>query len=87
MFFQFFHSIGKTTARTATQLAIGNYINIPTGTDYPARPAQYYFYELLNFKPVTCYEVQHLIASTPSNKCPGPDKISMPTIKYCLPVI
>lgn len=86
-FNQFFHSIGKTTARAATQLAIENDFNIPTCTDYPTRTAQHSFDEMFNFTPVTCSEVQHLITSMPSNKCPGPDKISMRIIKDCLPVI
>ena len=42
-FNQLFHPIGKTTARTATQLAIESDINIPTGMDYPTRPAQHSF--------------------------------------------
>ena len=48
-FNQLFHPIGKTTARTATQLAIESDINIPTGMDYPTRPAQHSFDELFNF--------------------------------------
>ena len=33
-FNKFIHSIRKMTARTATQIAIENDINMPTGTDY-----------------------------------------------------
>ena len=43
--------------------------------------------ELFNLTPVTCTQVERIVSSMPSNKSPGPDKVSMRIIKDCLPVI
>ena len=43
--------------------------------------------ELFNFTLVTCSQVERIVPSMPSNKFPGPDKVSMRIIKDCLPVI
>ena len=43
--------------------------------------------ELFNFTLVTCTQFERIVSSMPSNKSPGPDKVSMRIIKDCLPVI
>ena len=80
-------SVGRTVAETATQLALDNNVNISTGSECQTRTSECSFEEMFDYVPVTCTEVQYIIPSMPSNRFPGPDKISMPIIKACLPVI
>ena len=40
--------------------------------------------DLFEFKPVSCDEVRKLLATMPSNKAPGYDKVPMSAIKDCL---
>jgi hypothetical protein len=68
-------------------LALQNNLNISTELDPQNRRSELFSTELFKFTPVTCTEVQRIITTMPSNKSPGPDKISMRIIKDCLPVI
>ena len=56
-------------------------------TESLSTPAVYNYEEMFTFAPVTCPQVQRIISAMPSNKSPGPDKISMRVIKDCLAVI
>ena len=75
-------SVGRTVAETATQLALDNNVNISTGSEYQTRTSECSFEELFDYVPVTCTEVQYIIPSMPSNKFPGPDKISVPMFMF-----
>ena len=86
-FNQFFQSVGKRAAETAEVLALQNNLNISTESVLQNRRSEPSSAELFKFTPVTCTELQRIITSMPSNKSPGPDKISMQVIKDCLPVI
>jgi hypothetical protein len=86
-FNQFFQSVGKRAAETAEMLALQNNLNISTELEPQNRRSELFSTELFKFTPVTCTEVQRIITTMPSNKSPGPDKISMRIIKDCLPVI
>ena len=68
-------------------LALQNNLNISTESESQNRRSELFSTELFKFTPVTCTEVQRIITTMPSNKSPGPDKISMRIIKDCLPVI
>ncbi len=85
-FNQFFQSVGKR-AEAAKMLALQNNLNISTESEPQNRRSEAFYTELFKFTPVTYTEVQCIITSMPSNKSPGPDKISMRIIKDCLPVI
>jgi hypothetical protein len=88
-FNQFFQSVGKRAAETAEMLALQNNLNIYISTELEPqnRRSELFSTELFKFTPVTYTEVQRIITTMPSNKSPGPDKISMRIIKDCLPVI
>jgi hypothetical protein len=86
-FNQFFQSVGKRAAETAEMLALQNNLNISTELEPQNRRSELFSTELFKFTPVTCTEVQRIMTTMPSNKSPGPDKISMRIIKDCLPVI
>ena len=43
--------------------------------------------ELFNLRTVSCEEIRQIVTSLPTNKSPGPDKISVRVLKDCLPVI
>ena len=86
-FNQFFQSVGKRAAETAEMLALQNNLNISTELEPQNRRSELFSTELFKFTPVTYTEVQRIITTMPSNKSPGPDKISMRIIKDCLPVI
>ena len=81
--------MGKTAAETAKTLALQNNLNISTELEPQNRRSELFYTELFKFTPVTCTctEVQCIITTMPSNKSPGPDKISTLIIKDCLPVI
>jgi hypothetical protein len=68
-------------------LALQNNLDISTELEPQNRRSGLFSTELFKFTPVTCTEVQRIITTMPSNKSPGPDKISMGIIKDCLPVI
>ena len=87
-FNQFFQSVGKRAAETAKMLALQNNLNISTELEPQNRRSELLSTELFKFTPVmTCTEVERIITTMPSNKSPGPDKISMRIIRDCLPVI
>jgi hypothetical protein len=79
--------VGKRAAETAEMLALQNNLIISTELEPQNRRSELFSTELFKFTPVTCTEVQRIITTMPSNKSPGPDKISMRIIKDCLPVI
>jgi hypothetical protein len=72
----FFQTVGKRAAETATTLALQNNLNISTELEPQNRRSELFYTELFKFTPVTCTEVQCIITIMPSNKSPGPDKIS-----------
>ena len=79
--------MGKTAAETDKTFALQNNPNISTELESQNRRSELFYTELFKFTPVTCTEVQCIITTMPSNKSPGPDKISTLIIKDCLPVI
>lgn len=83
----FFSSVGRRAAEAAASLAVDNDsdMTLPCHTFPSCRTPV--LVEVFNFRPVTCTDVQRIIQNMPSNKSPGPDKISMRVIKDCLPVI
>ena len=87
-FNQFFSSTGRKTAEAVVRRAADHNINT---NEPPTEPlstrAVYHHEEMFTFAPVTCTQVQRIISAMPSNKSPGPDKISMRVIINCLPVI
>ena len=42
---------------------------------------------MFHLSPVSCTDIKRIIMSMPSNKTPGPDKVSMSVLKDCLPVV
>ena len=76
-FNQFFSSVGRNA----------NNINISDTSLISTPMTRNSSEELFNFTPVTCTQVERIVSSMPSNKSPGPDKVSMRIIKECLPVI
>lgn len=85
-FNKFFSSVGRKAAESAAHLAVAHNISAPATESLPM-PVEGHHEEMFVFTPVTCTEVQRIVLSMPSNKSPGPDKISMRIIKDCLPVI
>jgi hypothetical protein len=83
----FFQSVGQRAAETAKKSALRNNLNISTELEPQNRESEHFYKDLFKFTPVTCIEVQCIITTMPSNKSPGPTKISMRIIKDCLPVI
>ena len=86
-FNQFFSFVGRNFAQTTAQLTIDNNINISDTCLISPPTTRNSSEELFNFTPVTCTQVERIVSSMPSNKSPGPDKVSMHIIKDCLPVI
>ncbi|XP_074627054.1 uncharacterized protein LOC141885070 [Acropora palmata] len=86
-FKQLFVSVGRNAAQTAAQLAIVNDINTSDTSLFSPPTISASAEEQFNFTPVTCLQVECIVLSMPSNKSPGPDKVSMRTFKDCLPVI
>ncbi len=83
-FNQFFQSAGKRATETAEMLALQNNLNISHESAPQNWRCEASYTELFKFTPATCTEVQCIITSMPSNKCPGPDKISMRINKDCV---
>jgi hypothetical protein len=79
--------VGKRASETAEMLALQNNLNISAELEPQNSRSELFSTELFKFTPVTCTKVQRIITTMPSNKSPGPDKISMWIIKDCLPVI
>ena len=86
-FNQFFSFVGRNVAQTTAQLTVENNINISDTCLISPPTTRNSSEELFNFNPVTCTQVERIVSSMPSNKSPGPDKVSMRIIKDCLPVI
>ena len=85
-FNRFFTSVGPKAAYAASQLSpSGN--NYISGSPASTHVSTYTENEQFNFKPVSSSELHKLIMSMPSNKAPGPLKISMRVIKDCLTLI
>ena len=86
-FNQYFQSVGKTTAEKATKLALDNNISISTELEHQPERTNRPVEDIFNFTPVSLNDVKESIMSMPSNKSPGPDKITIRIIKESLPVI
>ena len=86
-FNQFFSFVGRNVAQTTAQLTVDNNINISDTCLISPPTTRNSFKELFNFTFVSCTQVERIVSSMPSNKSPGPDKVSMRIIKDCLPVI
>ena len=76
-FNQFLSSVGRNAAQTAAQLAIDNNINISDTSLISPPTTRNSSEKLFNFTPVTCTQVERIVSSMPSNKSPGPNKVSM----------
>ena len=84
-FNQFFSSVGRKSVEAAVHIASVSNIETNLSLDSTALSPEL---GPFTFNSVTCTEVQRIILSTmPSNKSPGPGKISMGVIKDSLPVI
>lgn len=81
-FNEFFSKVGSRAAEASARLKIEN--NIEPLRTFPITSPHC---ELFNFTPVSRAVVRRIISSMPSNKSPGPDKVSMRVIKDCLSVI
>lgn len=75
-------SVGARTAETAKSLARVN--GLPS---QPPPAAVTFVTEEFRFHPVFSLEMRRFVQSFPSNKAPGPDKVSMRAIKDALPCI
>ena len=75
-FNQFLSSVGRNAAQTAAQLAIDNNINISDTSLISPPTTKNSSEKLFNFTPVTCTQVERIVSSMPSNKSPGPNKVS-----------
>ena len=82
----YFSTVGEKTVQIMKQLAIKNNIPLHTINQIPTTSERQ---EILpfDFVTVSADEIKHTIMSLPNNKSPGPDKISMRTIKDSLPHI
>ena len=76
-FNQFLSSVGRNAAQTAAQLAIDNNINISDTSLISPPTTRNSSEKLFNFTPVTCTQVERIVSPMPSNKSPGPNKVSM----------
>lgn len=83
-FNQFFSSVGRKSAEVAVHIASVNKIDTNLSMDSYALSHKL---EPFTFNSGTCTEVQRIILSMPSNKSPGPNKISMRVMKDSLPVL
>lgn len=83
-FNKYFSSVGSLTAQKVTQLALDH--NIDISNSNPDH-TQYLDGEQFNFRRVSCYDVQKIVLSMPSNKSPGIDQISTQVLKDSLPII
>jgi hypothetical protein len=86
-FNQFFIAVGEKTANAAAQVALDNNLNGPTSSSFPAISPAHTTHEMFHLSPVSCTDIKRIIMSMPSNKTPGPDKVSMSVLKDCLPVV
>ena len=82
-FNQYFTSMGRNTAETASNLANQNDIILSHSR---LKSVTYPLEQQSNFRPVTCI-VRRIIMAMLNIKSPGPDKINMRVIKDCLQVI
>ena len=87
-FNKYFSSVGSLTSQlNVTQLALDHNIDISNSySDHTQCPDG----EQFNFRRVSCYDVQKIVLSMPSNKSPGIDLISMQVLKRLkdsLPII
>ena len=83
-FNQFFSTVGVKAGDVSRRLAEDNNISLP---DSPPATATVQPNEQFYLKPVSSETVRRIILSLPSNKSPGPDKVSPRIIKDCLPVV
>ena len=83
-FNNFFISVGKTTADKVRELADQNNILI---TSPSPRSTHVSDAERFKFSLVTREEVRKIILKSPSNKAPGPDKVSVQCFKDTLEII
>ena len=83
----FFIAVGGKIANAAAQVALNNNLNAPTSSSFPAISLEYAWHETFQLSPVSCTDIKRIIISMPSNKTPGPDKVSMSVLKDCLPVV
>ena len=86
-FNQFFVEVGEKTAYAATKVALDNNSDISTSISHLSMLPEYATHELFKLSPVSCTDIKKIIMSMPSNKTPGPDKVSLNVLKDCLPVI
>ena len=75
-FNQFLSSVGRNADQTAAQLAIDNNINISDTSLISPPTTRNSSEKLFNFTPVTCTQVERIVSSMPSNRSPGPNKVS-----------
>ena len=84
-FNQFFSFVGRNVAQTTAQLTVDNNINISDTCLISPPTTRNSFKELFNFTFVSCTQVERIVSSMPSNKSPGPDKVSMRITKTAFP--
>ena len=80
----FFTSTGAHAAEAAKKLAMENNFSLQTNT---TKVTSLMHVDEFQFRPVSPAEIRKIIDSFPSNKAPGPDRVSMRVIKDALPYI
>ena len=83
-FNDFFTSTGAHAAEEAKKLAMENNFSLQTNT---TKVTSLLHVDEFQFRPVSPAEIRKIIDSFPSNKAPGPDRVSMRVIKDALPYI
>ena len=86
-FNQFFVAVGEKTANAAAQAALNNNLDVTISNSNPVILREHISHEKFQLSPVFCTDIKRIIMSMPSNKSPGPDKVSMNVLKDCLPVV
>ena len=86
-FNQFFVAVGGKTTNAAAQVALNNNLDVTISNSNPVILHEHTSHERFQLSPVSCTDIEQIIMSMPSNKSPGPYKVSMNVLKDCLPVV
>ena len=86
-FNQFFVAVSGKTANATVQVVLNNNVDVSILNSNPVTLREHTSHERFQLSPVSCTDIKRIIITMPSNKSPGPDKVSMNVLKDCLPVV